>query len=266
MLKAINFIKWPGGKFYLTKFILAHIPEHKIYVEPFGGGASVLINKQKSDVEVYNDIYFPIYCLFFATKDAFMFERLKHKLYFTLRSFEEYKKATELLNNSDDILELAWAIFVAVTQSHSGMVHKTNWGRFFKSNMSTAWVSALSRLDLVHNRIRNVLLHNEDAFSIIEKYDSRDTFFYLDPPYPKIVRSHKKLYRHEFEDHERLLKILREISGKFIISSYDNSLYDEYLLPLCKKYSKNSYARCGMIDDNGKFRLIKRLEVIYVKE
>lgn len=266
MSKAINFIKWPGGKFYLTKFILEHIPEHKVYVEPFGGAANILINKQKSEIEVYNDIYFPIYCLFFVTKDNFMFEMLKHKLYFTLRSFEEYKKAVEILNNSNDVLELAWAIFVAAAQSHSGMIHKTNWGRFFESNMSTAWANTLSKLDIIHNRIKDVLLHNEDALSIIEKYDSKDTFFYLDPPYPKIVRSHKKLYRHEFEDHEHLLKILKKVSGKFIISSYDNPTYDEYLLPWCKKYRKNSYARCGMINDNGKISSVQRLEVIYVKE
>jgi len=47
---------WFGGKGKMVKKLLPLIPQHKIYVEVFGGGASLLFAKEPSPVEVYNDL------------------------------------------------------------------------------------------------------------------------------------------------------------------------------------------------------------------
>ena len=57
-------VKWHGGKRYLADWIIDHFPAHRIYLEPFGGAASVLLNKPPVDVEAYNDLDLRITRLF----------------------------------------------------------------------------------------------------------------------------------------------------------------------------------------------------------
>jgi DNA adenine methylase len=49
-------LRWPGGKKRLLKTILPMIPQHRTYVEPFAGGASVFFAKEPVAREVLNDI------------------------------------------------------------------------------------------------------------------------------------------------------------------------------------------------------------------
>ncbi len=62
-------VKWHGGKRYLAKWIIAHFPPHRVYLEPFGGGASVLLNKKPVEVETYNDLDQRITRLFRVLRD-----------------------------------------------------------------------------------------------------------------------------------------------------------------------------------------------------
>jgi DNA adenine methylase len=62
-------VKWHGGKHYLAKRIVDRFPVHHTYLEPFGGAASVLLNKQPSAVEVYNDLDQRITRLFRILRD-----------------------------------------------------------------------------------------------------------------------------------------------------------------------------------------------------
>ena len=65
----------------MTNIIIDHFPkEYEVYVEGFGGGASVLFQKEKTPLEVYNDLGENVYSLFKVISDKDMFERLKEKM------------------------------------------------------------------------------------------------------------------------------------------------------------------------------------------
>lgn len=59
-MRSVNAVKRPivryhGGKWMLAPWIISHFPEHKIYNESFGGGASVLLRKSRSFSEIYRE-------------------------------------------------------------------------------------------------------------------------------------------------------------------------------------------------------------------
>jgi DNA adenine methylase len=54
--KAKPALRWQGSKRRLLKQILPKIKPHTCYCEPFAGGLAVLLAKERSPVEVVNDL------------------------------------------------------------------------------------------------------------------------------------------------------------------------------------------------------------------
>jgi len=103
-----------------------------------------------------------------------------------------------------------------------------------------------------------VVLEHMDALDIIERHDSPETLFYLDPPYLHETRHHgsERCYAHEMDDddHVRLIHKIRKISGHVVLSGYDNELYND-----CLHGWKKSF-KTGITDSGG-----KRTEVLWLK-
>lgn len=267
-MKNMAFIKWYGGKHKLVKWILEYLPKGNIYVEPYGGSCAVLLNKERSELEVYNDINGDLVNLFRAIQDENRLEKLKKKLNWTLYSFDEYKLSLKILEESSDPDERAWAFFVALNQSISGKSRlESNWSRQ-KTVLSSgqAWISHINKLDIIRERLKFVQIDNRDALEVIKYYDSPNTVFYLDPPYLHETRVESKAYKYEmlYNEHENLINLLKTIQGKFALSTYDNDLYKTLLeIPGIKVYYKDTLIHASVTRDK---RNSKRTEALYVKE
>ena len=227
-------VTYPGGKGNLVKKILPHIPYTKIYCEPFGGGGSVLINREKSEIEVYNDIDGLLVNLFRVFQSPLKTSKLQRRLDYTLFSRDEFKQAIEILRNKKENsseITLAWAYFTVMNQCFCGntvdSVRVSNWSRTFTSDRTRKWNYRINCLGDWLNRLLRVNIDNDCALKVIKYWDSPDTTFYLDPPYVLHTRM-KGIYSHEQEDnfHEKLIDLIVSCQGAITLSGYEHPIYN----------------------------------------
>lgn len=224
-------LKWHGGKHYLASKIIALMPPHIHYVEPFAGGLSVLLAKDPEGVsEVVNDLNGELTNFWAILQRPESFERFHRRLEATPFSSIEWETATEGPND----IEAACRFFVRCRQSMAGRMKdfaplsRTRTRRGMNEQAS-AWIAAVDGLPAVHARLRRVVILNRNALSVIVQQDGLNTLFYLDPPYYPDSRAAPEVYAHEMSvaDHWTLLGRLATIEGKFMLSGYRNLSYDQ---------------------------------------
>ena len=226
-----SLIKYYGSKFYMTDIIISHFPsDFKIYVEGFGGGASVLFAKKQTPLEIYNNLGENVYSVFKVLQDKNLFEQFRTKLeltYYSAELREEFKKSLKVDDLS--IVDRAYKYFYVNRTSFNG-VGGFSTNLCIRRNMSKCVSDFLSSIDYLkdfHLRLQSVIIENRDILDLIDKYGDSDTFFYLDPPYVHSTRTSSTNYEKEMSDEEHIKMIDRILSskGKFLISGYDNDLY-----------------------------------------
>jgi DNA adenine methylase len=224
-------ISYYGGKQKLAKIIIILIPKHNLYCEPFFGGGAVFFQKLPSNVEVINDTNNELINFYKVVKNDFA--NLEKEIQSTLHSRELHKRAQLIYNNPDRFSELerAWAVWVLATQSFSAKLNGA-WGYDIKRNTTTKKISnKRDSFTLGYaERLEKAQIECTDALRIIKSRDTKDSFFYCDPPYYNSECGHYKGYTQN--DFERLLKTLSSVKGKFLLSSYPSPILNEYV----KKY------------------------------
>jgi DNA adenine methylase len=224
-------IKYYGGKSYMTKIILSHFPkDYDIYVEGFGGGASVLFEKPQKGTEIYNDLGENVYSLFKVLSDKDMFERMKHRLDLTLYSNQIREEYKELLKGNLSIEDRAY-YFIYTNKSSFNGVGGFSTTLCVRRNMAKScsdYLSMIDRLPEIHNRLSSVIIEHRDIMDLLKKYDAPNVFFYLDPPYVKSTRSSSTTYEVEMsdEEHKEMLNFLLTCKSKVLISGYNHPIYD----------------------------------------
>lgn len=231
--KVLRPIAYFGGKHEIAPFVIRYMPAHECYVEVFGGGAGILLNKHRSAVEVYNDLDGEIVNLFQVMRRVETAERLIASISMTPFSRDEYECSYQRVEDSVEqarrTLVRAWMSF-----GRRGASGKHRDGFRYGKTRDTGyklkqWANLPHILQQTLDRLQGVLIENLPASVILEKLDGPEVLFYLDPPYPIEDRKESRyVYRHEMtnEEHISLSRQVHELKGKVMVSGY-SGLYSE---------------------------------------
>lgn len=258
-------LRYHGGKFRLAPWIISFFPEHRVYVEPFGGAASVLLQKPPARSEVYNDVADEIVNVFRVLRDPGTAARLARLVELTPFARAEFDLSYE---PSDDPVEQARRTVCRSFMGHgSGAVysrHATGFRTGIRGGRNqSAATDLLSWPDAVQaftERLRGVAMESRDALYLMARCDGPDTLFYVDPPYPHSTRGNARGVRQKYaqelsdDDHRRLAGVLHDLAGMVVLSGYPCELYDRELYDGWERHERTALA------DGGR----KRTEVVWL--
>jgi len=226
---------WYGGKFNHLSWLLPLLPQTHHYCEPFGGSAAVLLNREPAPVETFNDIDGDLVNFFRVLREQTA--DLIKAIALTPFSRRELETAVSASANGVSDLERARRFFVRARQVRTGLAQTASVGRWAnckktsRAGMAGAvsrWLGSVQDLPEIAARLLRVQFENRPALEVIGMYDSKNTLFYCDPPYPHETRGDAKAYRFEMteQDHTKLAQTLRHVKGKVAISGYRCDLMD----------------------------------------
>lgn len=225
----------------MADWIISYFPKHRVYVEPFGGGASVLVQKQRSYAEVYNDKWDVVVNVFQCLRDPEISEQLKKSLELTPFARTEFNSAFGHKPRHQADLEAAR---LCILRSFAGFGSASTNGEYatgFRCNSNRSgttpahdWANYPTHIRAFVKRLQGVVIENREASEVIAQHDGLETLFYIDPPYPHSTRNMQRgnaAYAVEMTDdqHRELAEQLHAVKGFVILSGYACKLYDEEL-------------------------------------
>ncbi|MEW6652301.1 MAG: Dam family site-specific DNA-(adenine-N6)-methyltransferase [Bacteroidota bacterium] len=242
MNKPINSpFRYAGGKFYARRLILAHIPQHSAFIEPFAGGGSIFFAKPKVAVNQLNDIDKELMNVYQVIKDC-----PEGLILFLRKTRENDKRIPEILIQGvpygeplpatkelhkffkqifvpQNNIEQAGRWYYLNRTSYSGIMNVQNmyWGYGDKFLMQPKnWPLSIRRTS---QKLQSVELTTLDFESVIDNAPDGAMLF-IDPPY--FNADQDKFYQYNFSknDHYRLADcLLRNSSRLKLFVTYDNT-------------------------------------------
>jgi len=197
----------PAGKKRLADRLVALLPAHKTYVEPFAGSAAVFFAKDPVDTEVINDADPEIAQAFRLIK------RLTRKQLEQLQGMKwtgdeaTFKRLIDA-SPTDDVGKLHR--FLYLTHFSYGKLR----GKSFNPGSDGVPARTVDRIEAFAPRLKNVRVYGGDYAKVVQKYDSPNTVFFFDPPYPGY---NVDVGEGDF-DEQRFFEVLKSLKGKFLLT------------------------------------------------
>lgn len=225
-------ISYYGGKQNMADMLLSRMPEHKTYVEPFCGGASLFWNKKPGKIEILNDINQNLVTFYEQIQNNFA--EMERMVKSTLHCEATYKKAKSIYRSPKGYTKVqrAWAVWVGANMSFGSSMFDGTF-KFNTNSQETSHVGAVLKnkreyftIDFAR-RLERVIILNKDAVNIVKRFSAPDTFLYLDPPYHNAHQGHYRGYKES--DFIDLLEALQVTKSKFLLSSYNSDILQQYI-------------------------------------
>lgn len=218
---------WFGGKASpkIHHAVMSSLPPHEHYIEPFGGGAAILMAKDPAKTETYNDINRGVVNFFRVVacpEDFPRFHRCLIQLPYSRELYEEYLRTWPGIH---DPVEQAIRWYYVARSSFAGLFG-SSWGYGVKSNQVRSWRSSLANLPLVHDRLQGVQIECADWRDVLHRFSGPGYLAYCDPPYVPGARKAGG-YEHELsvKDHHDLVAALLDYDGAVVLSGYATEVY-----------------------------------------
>jgi DNA adenine methylase len=222
-------IKWVGGKSKLINKLLPLFPNHKGYVEVFGGSAIMLLNKEVSKWEILNDFDSNLMNFWSVVQTAH--EQFIQSFEWELVSRERFEYFKQKYKNSDfeDSIEKAKAFYYLVKAGFGADMKNPIFGTG-KDRNRLRLEQIEEDIKNTYKRLQKVTIENKSFEDIFRIYDSEDTFFYLDSPY----RNTKGYATGKFTDEHfaRLAECCKNAKGKWLYTINN----DEYIREIFKDF------------------------------
>lgn len=210
-------VPWMGGKRRLAKRLLALLPEHRCYVEPFAGAAGILFSKPPSEVEVINDINGELINLYRVVQHHL--EELLKQFKWALVSRTMFNwcrlQRTETLT---DVQRAARFMYLLKT-GFGGRVDSQTFGTATTAPPRLNLLRLEEDLSAAHLRLSQVTVECGAWASIVDRYDRPHTAFFMDPPYWQLAGYGVPF---EMEQYERLAATMRSIKGNAVLTINDH--------------------------------------------
>jgi DNA adenine methylase len=230
-----------------------------VYVEPYGGAASVLLRKPRSYGEIYNDLYGELVAVFRVLRDRDQAAELERLLRLTPFAREEFEGAYA---PTDDAVEGARRTIIRSFMGFGSAATYNGHATGFRCNSNRNgttpahdWVNWPNQVRAFTERLQGVVIESRPAVDVVRQHDAPGTLHYVDPPYPHGTRTHKvratgQVYAFELtdDDHRALASVLRRVSGLVVLSGYSCDLYDQEL------YSDWHRVTCRALADGAQAR------------
>jgi len=276
-------LSYIGGKSRIGKWIVDLYPQDmEVYLETFGGMFWCFFNMDLSKFTnlkkvVYNDFNPLNYNLFKCVQNPSELQRALdmipvQKLGETNTNpvyksrFEDFQYEifhSGLTINYPDYVVAAKYVYV-VTQVFSGSKPETSSFIDLKGKYRSKYLAfrdKLSKPDWVEHFLKITDVWNTDFQNVIEEFDSKNTYIYLDPPYWKTENYYSN---HDFDrnDHERLANVLQNVQSKFSLSYYDFPQLHEWFPEDQYRWERKSFAKAASAKKNTKQNLGEELLIL----
>lgn len=248
---------WMGGKYQLSKQLVSMIPQHHCYCEPFAGAAWVFFRKDRSEVEVLNDINTDIITLYRVIQHHI--DEFSRWLRWVLVSRTEFGRWLKAEPESLTDIQRAARFFYIQKNSFAGRIDKPTFGYAPSRKPRMNILRLQEDLSEAHLRLSEVYVENLPYSDLIKRYDREGTFFYIDPPYWDCEDYYgKNIFAKD--DFQALSAQLSGIKGKFLLSLNDTpevrEIFSQFIIePVSVRYS------CGTTKTVAKEVLIRNYEL-----